>query len=143
MAVLVTDAEELGLAGARAAVDRVGDVAAVVNLDGLDDRGPMRIAYGRAPLRRRDRPTIVDALCRAARREGVAVSTGPVPPGLLTDHMPFARAGVPAVTVMRGSLRSLLRVHTPSDTADRLDCTGLAEAVRVIRRGARRMKRGG
>ncbi len=136
VAALVTDAEELGLVGARAAVGRVGNVVGVVNLDGLDDRGRLRVVYGRGLAGGRRPDSLLTALYRAAEQESVDVSIGRLPLGLLTDHMPFARAGVPAVTVLRGSLRSLARVHTPGDRADRLDGTGLAEAIRVVRRAA-------
>jgi Iap family predicted aminopeptidase len=43
-----------------------------------------------------------------------------LPIGILTDSLPFARAGVPAVTIGRLTWRTLRTIHTPRDTADGL-----------------------
>jgi Iap family predicted aminopeptidase len=51
-----------------------------------------------------------------------------LPPGILTDSVPFARLGVPAVTIGRLTWRTLRTIHTPRDTADGLS---LAMAERI------------
>ncbi|MEP7177365.1 MAG: M28 family peptidase, partial [Gemmatimonadales bacterium] len=43
-----------------------------------------------------------------------------LPIGILTDSLPFARAGVPAVTIGRLTWRTLRTIHTPRDTPDGL-----------------------
>ena len=48
------------------------------------------------------------------------------------DHQPLAAAGIPALTVLRGSWRSLLRVHRPGDSAERLDGRGAAEGATLL-----------
>ena len=55
-----------------------------------------------------------------------------MPAGIMVDHIPFARAGHPAVTLMRGTFRSLLRVHRPADTASRLTGDGVAAGTRLV-----------
>jgi hypothetical protein len=50
----------------------------------------------------------------------------------MVDHMPFAAAGVPALTVLRGRWRSLMRVHRGADSADRLDGRGAAETATLL-----------
>jgi len=41
--------------------------------------------------------------------------------GILTDSLPFARAGVPALTIGRLTWRTLRTIHTPRDTATAFD----------------------
>ena len=43
-----------------------------------------------------------------------------LPVGILTDSLPFARAGIPAVTIGRLTWRTLRTIHTPRDTPDDL-----------------------
>lgn len=126
---LVTDGEELGLAGARAVVAELPE-AVVINLDGLGDRGPVRIAESS-----RDRVSteaVARALAASAASLGLDVVRRPLPPFVMVDHQPLARAGFPALTLLRGRWRSLLRVHRPGDTVDRLDGTGAAAAATVV-----------
>jgi Zn-dependent M28 family amino/carboxypeptidase len=136
VAFLVTDAEELGLAGARAAARSLApDV--VLNLDGLDDEGSFLVLDRHDPLRRRRAPALAAAVRDAGARVGEAVRYRALPPGLLTDHIPFAEAAS-AVTIMRGRIRSLLRVHRPGDRADRLSGDGAARAVVLLEEVMRR-----
>jgi hypothetical protein len=141
VAFLITDGEELGLAGAEAAAPHVPPVEAIINIDGLDDEGPFRIAesYG---LRRTKRvaPRLAAALLDAAGELGVPVTRGAVPPGLLVDHIPFARVGQPAVTLMRGTFRSLLRIHRPSDSVARLSGEGVVLGARLVTAALQRLR---
>jgi len=142
---LVTDAEEFGLAGAAAAAGRppLDGVRAVINMDGLDDAGPMRVCDGHGfPVRDRA-PVLTAAVAKACGDAGLATRTGTLPPGLLCDHIPFAAAGVPAVTLMRGRLASLARVHRPSDTPDRLTGDGAEQAARAVSRALDGLRRQG
>jgi Iap family predicted aminopeptidase len=50
--------------------------------------------------------------------------------GILTDSLPFARAGIPALTIGRLTWRTLRTIHTSRDTPDGLS---LEAAVRVGR----------
>jgi len=43
-----------------------------------------------------------------------------LPLGILTDSVPFARRGVPALTIGRLTWRTLRLIHTPRDTPDGL-----------------------
>lgn len=129
---LVTDAEELGLAGSRAAARELSRLEAVINLDGLDDDGPFRLLAGRGPGARQRARALRDTLEQAARDHGAEVRTHRVPAGLMVDHLPFAAAGVPALTIMRGHADALVRVHQAGDSADRLTGRGAAEAARVV-----------
>jgi hypothetical protein len=130
---LVTDAEELGLAGARSAAARSGcDVEAVINLDGLDDGGPIRLLTGRGPGARQRAVRLEAALADAARARGLEVRAHHVPAGLMVDHLPFASAGLPAITVMRGHARSLARVHRAADSLDRVSGSGALLVAEVV-----------
>jgi len=132
VAFLVTDAEELGLAGSRAAARGDRDVEAVINLDGLDDDGPVRLLAGRGRAANRRAAPISAALEAAARERGLEVWWHRVPAGLLLDHLPFAAAGLPAVTVMRGHTRSLARVHRATDSLDRVSGEGALLIAEVV-----------
>ncbi len=132
VAFLVTDGEELGLAGARAAVDRLPRVSGIINLDGLDDVGPIRIAESRSGRRREAAGAVATAMLADARALGLEVVRRPLPPFVLVDHEPLAAAGRPALTLLKGRWRSLNRIHRPSDTVDRLDGTGAAEVASLV-----------
>lgn len=138
VAFLVTDAEELGLAGARNAAGTLRHDA-VINLDGLDDDGVFLVMDRHDLLRRRRAPALAAAVMAAGEELGEPVRYRSLPPGLLCDHIPFAEAGTPAVTVMRGTLRSLLHVHRPGDHAGRLSGLGAARAVVLVEAAVRRL----
>jgi len=147
---LVTDGEELGLAGARAALEPLPPVQGVINVDGLDDRGAIRVAEGHGLRRRGSAPQLAAALLTAGQALEIEVRRQPLPRAIMVDHMPFAAAGVPALTVLRGRWRSLMRVHRGADSAGRLDGRGAAEtatlltgALRLLRANARDHLAGG
>jgi len=116
--VVLPDAEELGLAGARALVRERAHLfagSAVVNFDGIDDRGRTIV------FRHRGGP-IGDA---------VAAALGARPHRLLpvlVDGVVLRRAARECVTVLRGDWHTARIVHTPRDTAERLTLRGV-EAV--------------
>ncbi|MFP4622714.1 MAG: M28 family metallopeptidase [Gemmatimonadota bacterium] len=132
VAFLVTDGEELGLAGARAVVDRLPPVQGVINVDGLDDRGAVRVAEGYGWRRRGSAPQLAAALLTAGRVLEIPVERRPLPRSIMVDHAPLAAAGIPSLTVLRGDWRSLLRVHRPVDTAERLNGRGAAQAATLL-----------
>lgn len=139
---LITDGEELGLAGARAAVTALPPVQGVINVDGLDDHGVIRVAEGHGWRRSGSAPQLAAALLTAGRALDIEVRRRPLPRSILVDHLPLAAAGVPSLTVLRGRWRSLRRVHRPSDSAERLDGRGAAEAATLLT-GALRVLRAG
>lgn len=135
--VLLTDAEELGLAGARAWT-RENDGGTVLNCDGIDDDGRMAVMYA-GP-----RPSgVLRAVSNAARATGVPHDAMRLIPGVLTDSVAFADAGMTSVTFSRGSVASLLRVHTARDSLARLRGTGIPEAAGLMAATAREIEQGG
>ena len=122
--VIFPDLEEYGLVGARALVRERAHLlrdTAVVNLDGLDDRGTAIVLVHRGgPLAER--------LARAlgARRARWL----PV----LVDGMVLARAAREAVTIMRGDWATARIVHTPRDAAERLVLDGVRDVARALSR---------
>jgi Peptidase family M28 len=116
--VLITDAEELGLAGARAwCVGR--SLSTVLNCDGIDDAGQLTLMW--TPPRAR----------RVEQAFG-AVRIIPLVPGVLVDSLAFSDAGWEAVTLSRGSVRTLRRIHTRHDSLDHLNGDGIASAARAL-----------
>jgi hypothetical protein len=127
--VVFPDAEEFGLAGARALVAERADVlagTAVINLDGLDDVG---------------RPTV---LVHRPGRLGTAVAAAldarrwrwlPV----IVDGIVLARTAAECFTILKGNVRTMRTVHRPTDTADRIRLDGAASVAaglaRVLRAG--------
>jgi acetylornithine deacetylase/succinyl-diaminopimelate desuccinylase-like protein len=127
LGVLITSGEELGVAGARiwASTARPGIVA--LNCDTVDDRGDWRTMYtGAIPKRIR------------AAAEAISSSTVPKPamgrmiPGILADSMAFADRGIESVTVSRGTLSTLARIHTRRDNSIALTGSGVAEASALL-----------
>ena len=112
--VLFPDAEEYGLIGARALVeDRANLFAgtAVLNFDGIDDRGST-ICFVHRPG-----PAVaaVATALGARRRRFLPV---------VVDGLAFGRVARECATIMRGDWRTACVVHTPLDAAERLTLEG-------------------
>src|SRR5690606_294120 len=127
--VCLTSAEELGLAGARAWVARRSSAEArpVLNVDGVDDRGEISAMWsGRRP------GTLLGRLAEAGERIGVRCRARRLIPGILTDSVAVSDAGWPAVTLSRGTIGTLLRIHSASDRPDRLTGEGIAKTAVLL-----------
>jgi hypothetical protein len=126
VAILITDAEELALAGSRAwSASRPPAIA--LNCDGVDDEGRLTIMHGRvAPTR------VMAAFVDAADKLGVDLRIMRLPPGVLTDSVALAGAGWQTVTLSRGNARTLQRIHTSRDSLNTMRGTGIATAARVL-----------
>lgn len=126
LGVVLTSAEELGLAGARAWA-RGRASASAINVDGVDDAGAVRLTWTRrAPV------PLVTALLHAARSERLRADSGRLPPGVLTDGVALADRGWSVVTVSRGTWRTVARVHTARDALAATTGGGVVDVIRVI-----------
>jgi hypothetical protein len=133
VAFIITDAEELGLAGARAIAPVLPPSFGVINVDGLDDNGTFYVLERFGWFRKKGlAPPLAAALLSAASSMNASARRRDVPAGLLLDHIPVVRAGTPALTLMRGSLSSLRRVHRPADSLERLNGTGVTQGVALL-----------
>jgi hypothetical protein len=126
--ILITGAEEFGLVGARVFVtqraEELHDVV-IVNLDTIDQEGELAL------VSHDERGTaLARAIEPALAAAGLPARLRRLPLGILTDSVPFARRGLPAVTIGRLTWRTLRVIHTPRDTADGLS---LETAERVGR----------
>jgi Peptidase family M28 len=131
--VLISDAEELALAGARAwARSRPPGVA--LNCDSVDDHGTLVAMFTR---RRPNR--VLSALGEAAASSDEPLRVSRLLPGILTDGVALADAKWETLTLSRGSLRTLLRIHTPRDSLDSMRGVGIAGAARVLARTVSRL----
>jgi Zn-dependent M28 family amino/carboxypeptidase len=146
---LATTAEESGLLGSEAYVQHpllpLAQTAAVLNLDVTNVRGATR-DIGALGM---DRSTLGPAFETAARAEGLTAASQPDVRGSFfrSDHFPFARAGVPSLSIKPGvdfvgrakswgeeqeTIYNGQRYHQPSDeyqSTFRYD--GMAQEVRV------------
>jgi hypothetical protein len=122
--VVLTSAEELGLAGARSWV-RGRRAGIALNVDGVDDSGALTAMYSGA------RP---DHLCSAVLRApvGHAIRMRRLLPGVLTDGVALAEAGWETVTLSKGTFRTLVRIHRPADSLAALRGDGVRETAAVI-----------
>ena len=120
LGVMLTTAEELGLAGARAWARESAPVSAI-NIDGIDDTGALRLVYsGRRPR------ALLEYL-----GEGWP-SASRLPPGLLMDGVALADAGWEVVNVSKGNLRTVSRIHTSKDDLAHLDGSGIEEVAALL-----------
>jgi len=53
-------------------------------------------------------------------------------PGILADNMPFADRGIDAITLSRGTLGTLARIHTRRDNSNALAGKGAVEASALL-----------
>jgi Zn-dependent M28 family amino/carboxypeptidase len=151
---VATTAEESGLLGSEAYVQRplvpLAQTAAIVNIDVTNVRGPTRDISAQGL----NRSTLRDVFSAAARAESLVVTIRPDTRGAFfrSDHFPFARAGVPALSLAPGvdfvgrekgwgeeqlQRYNTERYHQPSDEYDpafRYD--GMVQQVRVAVRVA-------
>lgn len=122
--VLITDAEELALAGARDWVAARSEKGVAINCDTLDDDGDYcLLAYQSSGQAVEKGRALVDRVLRPMAL-----------PGVLTDSNAFRAAGWETVTLGRGTLRTLGRIHTRRDSLDSLRGTGIPGAARVLAR---------
>jgi acetylornithine deacetylase/succinyl-diaminopimelate desuccinylase-like protein len=126
LGVLIADAEELALAGARAWA-RSQRPAIALNCDSVDDDGPLVVMYTRAKPGR-----VTQALEGAASEASEPLRTLRLIPGILTDSVALADAGWQSVTLSRGTIRTLQRIHTARDTLAGMRGAGIAGAARVL-----------
>lgn len=139
--VLITDAEELGLAGARAAVGTLPPVFGVINLDGLDDDGTFYVFERFGLINKRGlAPHLAAALLEEAAQRGEPADRRDLPVGIPVDHIPLVRAGIPALTVMRGSVRSLRRVHRSIDDLAHLRGDGVLRTMDLVAGALHRLR---
>lgn len=142
VAILITDAEELGLAGAQAAASAgLPPVFGVINLDGLDDHGTFYVFERFGTFRKTGlAPHMTAALLQEADALGEPADRRDLPFGIVVDHIPMVRAGIPALTLMRGSVQSLRRVHRPSDDLQHLRGDGVIRTIELVCGALHRMR---
>jgi len=122
--VIFTDAEELGLLGARALVRERPQLLAgttVINFDGIDDRGSIRV------LRHKAGPA---GLALAHALDAGPRDLFPV----IVDGRVLAREAAECVTIMKGNWPTALVVHRPNDRPERLTLEGVNEVAGTVAR---------
>ncbi len=116
------DAEELGLVGARALVRERANLlvdTAVINFDGIDDRGRV-IAFAHRPGPVTE--SVADALSARLRHRLPVV----------VDGLVLSRACSECLTIMKGDWGTAQIVHTSRDAPNRLTLTGVDEVARGV-----------
>lgn len=127
LGVLITSGEELGLAGARAWATEARPDISVINCDTVDDVGGWHCMYtGPRPRR------IAAAAETIAAGLGLKLTVGRLIPGILADSVAFADRGIESVTVSRGTVSTLARIHTRRDNSTALAGKGVADASALL-----------
>ena len=126
LGVVITSAEELGLAGAKAWV-RQQRPEYTINFDGLADEGML------TAMRSRFSGKLATAFAAAATEAEVPHRVIRMIPGLLTDAVALEDVGLKSITISHGSFRSLGRIHRPADRAEAINGAGMTAAVNVVR----------
>lgn len=127
LGVLITSGEELGLAGARVWAGTARRELRVVNCDTVDDHGSWRCMYsGKRPA------LLTTAVETSASGLGFKFGVGRMIPGILADNIAFTDIGIDAVTISRGTLSTLARIHTRRDNSTALTGKGAADAARLL-----------
>ena len=127
LGVLITSGEELGLVGAVAWARKAPDQIVILNCDTIDEAGTYRCMYNERPVR------IAAAAETAAKQLGVPLKLGRMIPGIMADSMVFAnRWRWSAITLSRGTLATLARIHTRRDNSSMLTGEGAAHASALL-----------
>jgi hypothetical protein len=126
LGVLITTAEELGLAGARDWAKRLPAGTSVVNCDTIDDAGSWLCMYT-GP-----RPRLASLAETIAHRSGLNLRVRRLLPGILADSVAFSDRGFESVTLSRGSLGTLARIHTRRDNSAALTGSSIGHAAALM-----------
>ena len=126
LGVLITSGEELGLAGAIAWARKSPAQLVVLNCDTVDEAGAYRCMYSVESAR------VAAAARHAAERRGIEMKLGRMIPGIMADSMAFSRWPWSAITLSRGTLATLARIHTGRDNSSRLTGEGAAHASLLL-----------
>jgi hypothetical protein len=128
--IVMTSAEELGLAGARAWL-AAREPGTVLNCDTIDDGGDFIAVHGWGGPGRAAR------LLAGAASEGSSPRLMRLIPGILVDAVAFAEAGWDAATLSRGTMGTLARIHTAGDDLGRLTGESIDAAAELLVAAAR------
>jgi hypothetical protein len=132
--ILLTSAEEMTVMGAEAyarenepALRRQAEAGGlyILNLDGIGVDGRLYLAGGQRQARR-----LANLIRKACGELEITIERFWLG-GVMFDHMPFARRGLDAVSLIAVGPATRF-VHTPQDTVDKLDVRGFEQAGRVI-----------
>jgi hypothetical protein len=129
--VLITDGEELGLAGARAWARSRRRPAIALNCDSVDDTGRVTAMYSGTPP-----AAVLSALEASAFEHSEPLRVMRLIPGILTDSVALADAGWQTVTLSRGEFRTLQRIHTSRDTLATMRGRGIGAVAAILARTA-------
>lgn len=124
--VVITSAEELGLAGARDWAERATPGSRVVNCDTVDDSGIWLCMHTGT------RPGLSSRVETTARGLGFNLRARRLIPGILADSVAFSERGFEAVTISRGSIATLARIHTRRDNSTALAGSGFRDAATLL-----------
>lgn len=131
--ILITGAEEYAMAGARVWTAETTRREPFVNFDGIDSRGAIRVmAHGSPGSAGVEARALAAQLAEGLRASAPEVRMAPLPPGVMVDGTVLARAGMPGVTVSRGTWATLGVVHTSRDVAGRIDPEPAAAVGRAV-----------
>ena len=127
LGILITSAEELGLAGARTWAATAKRQYQILNCDTVDDKGDWRCMYSTAnPV------AVTNEAKTVSQRLGFPLRVTRLIPGILADNIAFADRGIAAITLSRGTLSTLGRIHTRRDNSNALTGTGAADASALL-----------
>lgn len=120
-------AEELGLIGSRFyAQNPPGRIVGMINMD-MVGRGPMQVGNSNEEM------SLVELGEQVAQRLGIRVSRFRLGRQSGSDHASFEAIGVPTVFIHTGDDPA---IHTPNDTADRVDPALIAQAASIAAHAA-------
>ena len=125
--VVITSGEELGLAGARVRADAAAPSETFINCDTIDDEGRWLCMYTGSRPR-----SLIAAAETSAARLGFNLSVRRLIPGILADSVAFSDRGCPSVTISRGRISTLARIHTRRDNSTATTGSGAAEASALL-----------
>jgi Zn-dependent M28 family amino/carboxypeptidase len=141
LTVLITSAEELAVKGAMAYVlenetylrhQADGSGLHVLNFDGIGVDGKIFLVGGERGVTQTRSDALYDLIQRCAEELGIPVGRFSLP-GALFDHIPFAKEGFDALSMV-GIGKSTWVIHSTNDSLEKLHVNGFDRAGRLATR---------
>ena len=138
--VLLTSAEEYGMAGAFYYMEDITDLklnTSFINIDGVGDNSPVGIVQAKKNIFSRTGKALFNEIVEKADFLSLPFVPIKTLTGIGFDHIPIASRGFSVVTLCSYSLKMVLRIHSKRDLIDHVSRSSLDSIGRLCEKYAK------